>query len=295
MHVFISHSSKQAAIALQIEKQLKKKGVRVWLDKSSIRFGVLLRDELQSAIKNSRVVMLLWSKAASKSRWVKAEVMTAFHLNRFILLYMCDNTSPPYFLQNSVYGYLQLPKADWAKELYRNLKQAPNSANVVPPFMDSQNTRLEKAIKVINEKQHELFDRLDKGNSKGAIALQKLIDKKIKTAIKTWRYDSTILNLAGYHYKNAYMLKFDAQIQAGRPPKNTLLIKAESFFFESLFVNPHDYTSLNGLGSILVYERDIAAAEFFVNRAINLAKKDGVNYQEAKHDMKLIKLFRRQT
>ena len=292
MSVFISHSSKDITRALQIERELKKSGLPVWLDKSSIRLGVLLRNELQSAIKNSRVVVLLWSKAASKSRWVKAEIMTAFHLNRFILLYMCDNTEPPYFLQNAVYRDLQQAKADWPKELYRNIKEAPKAANAVPPFMASQNTKLQKAIQVINQKQHELFDLLDKGNLKGAIALQRIIDNNIKAAKKAWPYDATILNLAGYHYKNAYMLKYDAQIQAGRPPKNRLLQQAERFFFDSLFVNPYDYTSLNGLGSILIYERDIEAAEFFVRRSINLAKQDGVSYEEAKHDLKVIQLFK---
>src|SRR4030095_10886064 len=282
MNVFISHSSKEATIALQIEKELKKHGLQVWLDKSSIRLGVLLRNELQSAIKNSRVVVLLWSRAASRSRWVKAEIMTAFHLKRFILLYRCDNTNPPYFLQNTVYRDLQQRNADWAKELYRNIIQAPRTANIVPAFVASQNIKLQKAINTINIKQHELFDDLDKGNLKQAKKLQKLLDNYIKTAIKTWPYDSTILNLAGYHCKNAYMLKFDAQIQAGQPPQNILLEKAESFFFDSLFVNPYDYTSLNGLGSILFYERDLEAAEFFVNRAISLSRKDGVNYHEAK-------------
>jgi len=293
MNVFISHSSKQEAKALQLERELTKNGLKVWLDKSSIRLGVLLRNELQNAIKNSRGVVLLWSKAASKSRWVKAEIMTAFHLNRFILLYLCDNTRPPYFLQNDVYRDLLRSKPGWAKELYRNIKQAPKAANAVPPFMYSQDSKLQKAIKVINQKQHELFDHLEKGNIKGATALQKILDKNVLAAKKTWPFDSTVLNLAGYHYKNTYMLRYDAQIQAGRPPKNRLLEKAESFFFDSLFVNPYDYFSLNGLGSILFYERDIEAAEFFVRRAINLAKQDGVDYSEAKHDLELIRLFKR--
>jgi len=224
---------------------------------------------------------------------VKAEIMTAFHLNRFILLYRCDKTNPPYFLQNTVYRDLQQPNADWAKELYRNIIHAPRTANIVPAFVASQNIKLQKAINAINTKQHELFDELDNGNLKRAKALQKLIGNYINTSIKTWPYDSTILNLAGYHFKNAYMLKFDAQIQAGQPPKNILLEKAERFFFDSLFINPYDYTSLNGLGSILFYERDLEAAEFFVNRAIGLSKKDGVNYIEAKQDLKLIRFFKR--
>ena len=46
--------------------------------------------------------------------------------------------------------------------------------------------------------------------------------------------------------------------------------------------------ALNGLGSILVYERDLNAAEFFIRRAIHYAEKDGADYAEAKHDLALV-------
>ena len=81
MNAFISHASKDVALAARLEELLEEDGLKVWLDHSEIRLGVLLRKELQTAIKNSRVFILLWSKAAAKSR---VAVLTAFHLNRFI-------------------------------------------------------------------------------------------------------------------------------------------------------------------------------------------------------------------
>ncbi|MBA3494640.1 MAG: toll/interleukin-1 receptor domain-containing protein [Gammaproteobacteria bacterium] len=84
MNAFISHASKDVALAARLEELLEEDGLKVWLDHSEIRLGVLLRKELQTAIKNSRVLILLWSKVAAKSRWIAAEVLTAFHLNRFI-------------------------------------------------------------------------------------------------------------------------------------------------------------------------------------------------------------------
>ena len=51
----------------------------------------------------------------------------------------------------------------------------------------------------------------------------------------------------------------------------------------------YDYSALNGLGSILFYERDYDAATFFIQRAIDLAKQDGVVYAEALYDLALVR------
>jgi Flp pilus assembly protein TadD len=71
-----------------------------------------------------------------------------------------------------------------------------------------------------------------------------------------------------------------------------LLDRAERFFFEALFVNPKEYSALNGLGSILIFERDLEAAEFFIRRAIALAEQNEVDYTAAKHDLAMIRGFK---
>src|ERR1700730_13301993 len=101
--VFISHASEDSRVASRLAQSLQDGKLKVWIDDTSIKFGVLLRNELQSAIRNSRVLVLLWSKPASKSRWVMAEIFTAFHLGRFIIPCVLDPTPLPQFLQNSVY------------------------------------------------------------------------------------------------------------------------------------------------------------------------------------------------
>src|SRR5436309_2508884 len=113
MDAFISHASKEAALAARMEELLEAEGLKVWLDRSELRLGVLLRKELQTAIKDSRILILLWSKSAAKSRWVAAEVLTAFHLNRFIVPCVSDSARLPYFLQNALYLKVQLLNLDW--------------------------------------------------------------------------------------------------------------------------------------------------------------------------------------
>ena len=292
MDAFISHASKDATVAARIEALLEEDELKVWLDQSEIRLGVLLRKELQTAIKKSRVLVLLWSKAAAKSRWVAAEVVTAFHLNRFIVACVLDGTQLPYFLQNTIYLNLKPGKKDWVDRLCRAVRQSPKAANEVPILMSSQSRELQRTIERIVEGQQKVTDRLGNRDLPGAKQKQRLVDGITLEAVRTWPLEQMVLNLSGYHHKNAYMLKHWAAIQAGRPPKDRLLERAERFFFEALFVNPNDYSALNGLGSILVFERDLDAAEFFIRQAIALAGQHGIDYSEAKQDLAMILAFK---
>ena len=292
MDAFISHASKDATVAARIEALLEEDELKVWLDQSEIRLGVLLRKELQTAIKKSRVLVLLWSKAAAKSRWVAAEVVTAFHLNRFIVACVLDGTQLPYFLQNTIYLNLKPSKKDWVDRLCRAVRQSPKAANEVPILMSSQSRELQRTIERIVEGQQKVTHRLGNRDLPGAKQKQRLVDGITLEAVRTWPLEQMVLNLSGYHHKNAYMLKHWAAIQAARPPKDPLLARAEGFFFKALFVNPNDYSALNGLGSILIFERDFDAAEFFIRQAIALAGQHRIDYAEAKQDLAMILAFK---
>jgi len=294
VNIFISHSSRDMAQAERIERALEKDGHDVWLDRSDIRLGVLLRDELHAAIRKSQAVVLVWSKAAKTSRWVAAEILIAFHLKRFIIPCVVDNTSLPQFLDNTVYlNFLTNEKAA-LRSLRHGIPTVPKTANTFSKVMSSQSADLQQAIQLIAHGQDVELERLGQRDLKEARKLHVVIDTALKKAEKAWRFDLMILNLAGYHRKNAYMLKHWDAIQAGRSPKDPLLRRAEQFFFAALFVNPTDYSALNGLGSILILERELEAAEFFVRRAIAAAKKKKIGYAAAEHDLALITYYKTQ-
>ena len=61
------------------------------------------------------------------------------------------------------------------------------------------------------------------------------------------------------------MVKHWDAIQAGAAAEDLLLLEAERLFFEALFVDPLERSALNGLGSILIFELELDAAEFFGN------------------------------
>jgi hypothetical protein len=287
--IFISHSSRDLKSAQRVQKRLSAVNFMTWLDEHDIRLGVLLRKELQTAIRKCKALVLVWSRHALHSRWVAAEIITAFHLKRPIVCYCCDETPLLYFLQNSVFLTSRVPAKTMETMLFRSITTSQRKANEVIPVRESQTTEQLAVIGSLTEGQERLLDSMEDRKTKELTAMQKTLDNMQQIALKQWPMDATILNLAGYHYKNAYILKHWDALQAGLPPKDKLLEKAERYFFDALFGNPFDSSALNGLGSILIYERDYEAAAFFIQRAIDLAAKEGVDYTAAKHDLAQIK------
>ncbi len=293
MDAFISHSSENSGLAVRIEEFLDKNGLDVWLDHSDLRLGVLLRDELQYEIKKSRVLILLWSAPASTSRWVAAEVMMAFHLDRFIIPCVLDDTPVPEFLRNTVFLDVRPNETDALNRLLKAVQEAPAAANKLPPVVRSPSPELGKTIAAVHSGQMKELEFIGKGEFKRAVEIHNLVDQGLQLADKQWRLDPVIINLHGYHCKNAFMLNHWDAIRAGRPPKDPVLEEGESYFFEALYVNPKDLSAINGLGSILFYELELDAAEFFIRKAIDLAKQQKQSYAAAKHDLAMVLQYKK--
>jgi TIR domain len=289
----ISHSSKNRTVATRLEKALEGTGLRVWLDDSEIRLGVLLGKELQEAIRASRVLILLWSKDAATSRWVASEWVTAFHMNRFIVPTVLDDTPLPQCLQSSVFLPMRRVGTTVVERLSRAVREAPDGANPLAPLIRSEASEVKQTIAGIAGGQQAFGEQLLKRELDRAAELQVLLDDVMEKALQAWPLDPMIVNLAGYHLKNAYMLKHWDAIQAGRAPDDSLLAQAERRFFETLSINPIDPSALNGLGSILTFRRDLEAAEFFILTAIDQAKHQKLNYPAAEHDLALVRRYKR--
>ena len=292
MHaVFISHSSATAAEAARIELAFKAAGFDAWLDNSDLGLGVQLRPELHDSLRNSRVMVLVWSEAASRSRWVSAEILTAFHLGRFILPCVADDTPLPQLFGHPV--YLDLRKADDESlaRLVRAAQAAPDAANPLPPMVASPGPELLRAQTRLARGQDRVMEALDKRRLAAAARAQQGLEAPMADAEARWPSDLTVLNLGGYHRKNAYLVKHWDDIQAGRPPKDPLLREAERRFFEAALVNPNDLAAVNGLASVLIFELELDAAAFFNGRALALAQQAGVSYDAAVQDKAMIDWF----
>lgn len=284
--VFISHASANLAAARQIEQCLHEAGFDPWLDQSDIRVGALLGRELQQAIGQSEAMVLLWSKPASRSRWVAAEILTAFHLNRFIIPCVLSATELPRFLSRSVYLDLRKGRKEALSRLCEQAGRVSGIRNAFTAVVSHEDAALRAAIASLYAQQNAIVGGNDLARSR---QLQKTLDPEMHAAEKRWRFDPTILNLAGYHRKNAYMLKHWEAYCAGHFPQDALLDEGERLFFAALFGNPLDCSALNGLGNILFFKGEFDAAAFFVARAIECAVAEGNDYADARHDLALIR------
>jgi hypothetical protein len=286
MDAFVSHSSAQVAIAKRIERALK--GLDVWLDASDIHAGRLLRDQLTDAIRDAKTFVLVWSKEAAKSRWVCAELLTAFHFDRPIIPCSSGEPALPQFMSNLL--WIDPGAKKWTTALIRAVKEAPPHA-FAPIVMTGQEPALKEAANSLALDQHLVAMAFAARDLATARKQQQVVERALVPARRKWPYDAQLLNIAGYHAKNAYMLKHWDRIQGGQTPADPLLQRADRMFFQSLFVDPFDVGALNGLASILMLEHELYAARFFNARAIELAEREGIRYDAALYDRNTIEYY----
>jgi hypothetical protein len=93
MKVFISHSWKNKLQAQQIADELKAAGVESWIDASNLLPGQSIQDSIDNVLKGIDIVVLVWSKQASESDGVAAEVYTCSKLKKTIIPCLVDDTS----------------------------------------------------------------------------------------------------------------------------------------------------------------------------------------------------------
>lgn len=290
MDVFVSHSSQDGELANRIERDLEAGGLKVWLDHSDIRGGELLGRQLQQAILDCRVLVLLWSVTAAASRWVNLEWLAAFHQSRFIVPCVVDSTPLPFFLEASV--YLDLDHREYGgvlPELKRTVGAAPERANELPPNVRALSAEVRAATAVLVELQAEVVAALQAGDLLEAAALQQALGGPIREARQRWPFEARIANLEGYYLKDQYQISYRDEIYAGRAPDDPVLGDAERTFIASLALDPTDPSALNGLGNILFFRRDLFASEFFTERAVHWANALGTPYPDAVHDLKMVR------
>jgi tetratricopeptide (TPR) repeat protein len=306
--LFISHSWKDKQTAFRIEADLGRQGVAVWVDHAELRAGEVLIDELQKAIEASRRLALLWSEDASRSRWVKTEWQAAFLLEKTIVPCHLDGTDLPLFLRLLLSCSFHTSYEKGLDELLAAVRapvpdhgpvRSPAAVPVAVPAPESPAPRAPSAeptppslVQQIYEGQTRMLDELGQDRLAAARRLQVRIEPLVVQAVRDSPTDALVFSLAGYHKKNAYMLRHWKELQAGSHPDDPLLAEAEALFHQSLDIRPDDLSAYNGLGSIFMLRGDLDAAEFFVGRALEQARADGTPYPSAEDDMRMIRTLK---
>ena len=175
--IFISHAHANIRVARKVKVALQNAGHDSWLDDSNIHVGVMLRKELQQAIADSGTVVLVWSKAASTSRWVASEILTSFHLDRLIVPCVLDNVALPQFLSRSISSDLRRARGGALAKLGEQLKAVPQGRNEFPEAVPYQSPELLETVHHLNARQREILNAPD---AKAVLLLQKGLDPEMR-------------------------------------------------------------------------------------------------------------------
>lgn len=106
---FISYSSKNKATADAICHTLEENGVRCFIAPRDIPLGKKYGTVIVDAIKQSKVVVLVFSEQSATSPWVESEINVAFSNLKTIVPYKIDAT----LLNNYEEFYLMLNNRHW--------------------------------------------------------------------------------------------------------------------------------------------------------------------------------------
>jgi hypothetical protein len=79
--IFLSYKSDDAEWVAQLSRDLRKRGVKVWLDRQELRPGDLFPEALAIGMKSSRCVGLVVGTNTMKPGWVRAEYNRALSLS----------------------------------------------------------------------------------------------------------------------------------------------------------------------------------------------------------------------
>ena len=77
--IFVSHAGSDSPKVAAIASALRAEHLRVRLDRDELRQGDSFLSFMEGALKTSDYCLLLWSRAASESDWVRVEWEAAFH------------------------------------------------------------------------------------------------------------------------------------------------------------------------------------------------------------------------
>jgi len=117
--VFISYAWNNKAIARQLQSDLMRDGVEVFIDYEKISGGDSLPARISAGLEWCNTLVLLWSADAAQSYWVSQEWENALQLQKRIIPCLLDGAKLPALLRRLLYlnffsyetGYAQLTRA----------------------------------------------------------------------------------------------------------------------------------------------------------------------------------------
>lgn len=93
-HIFLSYSSADQTFAEDLVRQLEAAGNRIWFAPRNVRPGTDYSEQIQAAIEQAGAFVIIVSRAANESDFVRAETEMAFSRRRPIFPVRCGPVAP---------------------------------------------------------------------------------------------------------------------------------------------------------------------------------------------------------
>ncbi len=150
---FISYSRGDKEFALALAKELRSSGFLIWLDQLDIPAGARWDDEVERALTESEIFMVILTSKSTASNNVKDEIGFAIDNSKRILPVLLENVNVPLRLRRFQYvDFTNMPYKqgiEMAKELLRRLlneSTGPNQAIAVEDLSQEAKKRSESKI-----------------------------------------------------------------------------------------------------------------------------------------------------
>lgn len=108
---FISYPRKNADFALQLARELKAAGFNIWIDQLDIPAGARWDDEIQNALTNCGIFMVILTPASIMSENVKDEIGYAIDSRKRILPVLLEPCDIPFRMRR--FHYVDFTKTDY--------------------------------------------------------------------------------------------------------------------------------------------------------------------------------------
>jgi hypothetical protein len=92
--IFLSYSRLDSSTVQALAAALQEKGLSVWIDRSGIEEGDAYDTQIEDAIAQTRVVIVVWSQHSVRSHWVRAEAAYALNKHKLVPIAI-DHSEPP--------------------------------------------------------------------------------------------------------------------------------------------------------------------------------------------------------
>ena len=99
MFLFVSHVSEDRPAAMEIVRELERRGLRCWIAPRDVRPGRPFDDEIAEAIEGSRAMLLIFSERCNASEYIRREVTVAGESHKVVIPFRIENAEPKHGLR----------------------------------------------------------------------------------------------------------------------------------------------------------------------------------------------------